>query len=111
MRSSSLTAEKGNLEAQAAFSTLTVNFSLKPDPILAETTGFDPGTEVDQASASLVGMLQALATAGIWFAIVWVPILVTIAIVVVVGLWVVRRVRGRMEPDLPTPAATGGSGA
>ena len=28
-----------------------------------------------EASASLVGVLQALATAGIWFAIVWLPIL------------------------------------
>ena len=31
--------------------------------------------EVDQAGASLVGFLQALASAGIWFAIVWLPIL------------------------------------
>lgn len=106
-----LTAERGNLEAQAAMSTLTVNFALKPDPILAETTGFDPGTEVQQASASLVGVLQALATAGIWFAIVWVPILVVLAIAIVVGLWVVRRVRGRMGPDLPAAEPTAGSGA
>jgi predicted small secreted protein len=106
-----LTAEKGNFEAQAAFSTLTVAFSLKPNPVLAETKGFDPATEVDQASASLVGVLQALATAGIWFAIVWVPILLSLAIVVVVGLAVARRVRRRLDTDVATPAPTAGSGA
>jgi hypothetical protein len=106
-----LTAERGNLEAQAAMSTLTVNFSLKVDAVLAETQGFDPGTEVERASASLVGALQAFATAGIWFAIAWVPILLALGIIVAIGLWVLRRVRGRMEPDLPTAAPTAGSGA
>lgn len=103
-----LTAEKGNLEAQAAFSTLTVAFSLKPNPILAETKGFDPGTEVDQASASLVGVLQALATAGIWFAIVWVPILLTFAVLGAIGMWIVRRVRrARDERAAPVTPAGG----
>lgn len=106
-----LTAERGNLEAQAAFSTLTVQFALKPNPVLAETTGFDPATEVDQASASLVGILQGLATAGIWFAIVWVPILVALAVAIVIGLWVFRRIQ-RTRGDSPapvTPAAGGGT--
>ena len=106
-----LTAEKGNLEARAAFSTLTLAFALKPNPILAETKGFDPATEVDQASASLVGVLQALATAGIWFAIVWVPVLVVVAIAVVVGLAVLRRIRGRLDSDAASPAPTAGSSA
>ena len=106
-----LTAEKGNLEAQAAMSTLAVSFALKPDPIQVETQGFDPGSEVEQASASLVGMLQGLATAGIWFAIVWIPILVVLAIAIAIALWVWRRVRGRMDADLPTVEPTAGSGA
>ena len=102
-----LTAEKGNLEAQAAFSTLTVAFSLKPNPILAETKGFDPGTEVDQASASLVGVLQGLATAGIWFTIVWVPILLVFAALGGLGLWIVRRVK-RARDDGAAPATAAG---
>jgi hypothetical protein len=106
-----LTAEKGNLEAQAAMSTLTVNFALKPDPILVETQQFDPAAEVAQASASLVGVLQALATAGIWFAIVWVPVLVALAVAIVIGLWVFRRIRGRMSSELPSAEPTAGSGA
>ena len=30
---------------------------------------------VDEATASLVDIVQALTTAGIWFAIVWLPVL------------------------------------
>ena len=102
-----LTAQRTSLEGQAAFSTLTVTFSLRPDPILAEQQGFDAGTEVERASASLMGVLQALATAGIWFGIVWLPILITVAIVVGIGLSVVRRVSRSSggEPVAPAPGA------
>ena len=88
-----LTAEKATLEGQAAFSTLAVTFSLKPDPVLTSTSQFDPNTEVDQASASLVSVLQGLATAGIWFAIVWLPILLALGLLVGIGLFIARRVR------------------
>lgn len=102
-----LTAQKTNLEGLAAFSTLSVTFSLKPDPVLAETEQFDPESVVDQASASLVSILQGLATAGIWFAIVWLPILLVLAIVVGVGLFIARRIR--RPSDLPAaPAAPSG---
>jgi hypothetical protein len=72
-------AEKAHLEEQAAYSTLTATFVLKPAPVLVEQqAGFDPASEVDAASASLVSVLQGLATAGIWFGIVWLPILVAL---------------------------------
>lgn len=99
------TAEKTHLEAQAAYSTLTATFVLKPAPVLAEQqAGFDPGSEVDAASASLVGVLQGVETAGIWFGIVWLPILIAIAIVFGIGLFIYRRIRG--NPMLPPAAAT-----
>jgi Domain of unknown function (DUF4349) len=102
-----MTAEKTNLEGQAAMSTLAVTFSLKPDPVLASSQQFDPKTQVDQAAASLVSVLQGLATAGIWFAIVWLPILLGIAVIVVIGLFIARRVRrSTMAPAAPVePAA------
>jgi hypothetical protein len=107
-----LTAEKTNLEGLAAYSTLTVTFSLKPNPVLTEQQGFDPATEVDGASATLVGMLQGLATAGIWFGIVWVPILLGLAVIVAIGIWIFRRVARRLDqaaaasvPPAPTPSA------
>ena len=103
-----LTAQKLRFEGQAAFSTVTVTFALKPDPILAEQKGFDAGTEVEQASASLVSILQGLATAGIWFGIVWLPILLTLALITIVGAWAYRRfrpTRGSAFPGTPAPTA------
>jgi hypothetical protein len=102
-----LTAEKAHLEEQATFSTLAVTFSLKPDPVLTEQQQFDPKSEVDQAAASLVSVLQGLATAGIWFAIVWLPILIALAIIVGIGLFIFRRVRRTtILPAAPAAPAT-----
>jgi hypothetical protein len=88
-----MAAEQAHLTAQAAFSTLTVTFSLKPNPVETTTQQFDPANVADEASASLVSILQGLATAGIWFGIVWLPILLTLAVVAVVGLSIYRRTR------------------
>jgi hypothetical protein len=104
-----MTAEKQSLEGQAAYSTLAVTFSLKPDPVLTSKSQFDPKTEVDQASASLVSVLQGLATAGIWFAIVWVPILIAIGILSAIGLFIYRKVRRTTILPPAAPAPTGDS--
>ena len=89
-----LTTQKKHLQEQAAFSTATVTFVLKPDAaVVATTKGFDPASEVDRASANLVGVLQGVATAGIWFGIVWLPILLVLGVVGLVVYLVVRRVR------------------
>ena len=96
-----LTAQKLAFEGQAAFSTVTVTFALKPDPVLAEQQGFDAATEVEQASASLVSILQGLATAGIWFGIVWLPILLALALLTLVGAWAFRRFRPAAGAPLP----------
>jgi hypothetical protein len=105
-----LSTQQKHLQGQAAYSTLTVSYSLKPVPaVVTSQQKFDPNAEVDRASASLVDVLQGLATAGIWFAIVWLPILVALAIIGVILVIVLRRVvpgRGGMDqgpgPMLPT---------
>jgi hypothetical protein len=104
-----LSGQKAHLEQQAAYSTLTVAFTLKPTPVLTAQEQFDPATEVDRASASLVSMLQGLATAGIWFAIVWVPILLFLAIVAGIAYVVFRRLQRRTGTETPAlpPAPTG----
>ena len=92
-----LSAQKAHLEEQASFSTLTATFALKPEPavVVAQTSGFDPSKEVDAATAKLIRGLQKLAKAGIWFGIVWLPVLLALAIgsaiVFVIGRWIVRR--------------------
>jgi hypothetical protein len=103
-----LSTQKAHLEGQAAFSTLTVTYSLKPQAaVVTSQSHFDPNNEVDKASASLIEVLQALATAGIWFAIVWLPILLVIGVLAVMAFLIVRRIRrNRVGPGsiLPTPA-------
>ena len=106
-----LEARAAGLEEQAAMSTLTLEITLRPTSVIAEQEArFDPGTEAEFATAQLVGILQALATAGIWFGIVWLPLLVAIAIVGGTGYVIVRRFRrspGQGEPPMAT--APGGS--
>ena len=46
---------------------------------------------VDEATASLVNILQALTTAGIWFAIVWLPMLLVLGAIIAIVVWVGRR--------------------
>ena len=95
------------MENQAALGTLTVNLS--PPPAVAVTQvreGWDPGREIDQAAAALVGLGQGLAGVGIWLLIVGLPILVVFGILVLVALVILRRVRrtGATPASLP-PAA------
>ena len=98
-------AEKQHLTGQAAFSTLTVGFSLKPEAaVIASQQKFDPKSEVDRAAATMVDILQGLATAGIWFAIVWLPIVIVLGIVASVVVFFLRRGRTR---DDDTPTASG----
>ena len=100
-----LAAEKKHLEEQAAFSTLAVSYVLKPDPVVTAQQGFDPTNEIEHASGSLVEVLQALATAGIWLAIVWLPILVGVAIVAVICVAIGRRLLALLprRPAVATP--------
>jgi hypothetical protein len=86
------TSRTQHLEEQAAYSTLSVRFGLQPAPAVAVAQDrFDPGAEVDRATANLVEILQALATAGIWFGIVWLPILLALGIVTLIAWLVLRR--------------------
>ncbi len=104
-----LETEKKHLEEQSAYGTLDVTYGLETVAVVAAQQGYDPAGEVDRATASLVQVGQALATAGIWFAILWLPVILVLGIVFGVAFFVIRRVR-RDRPDRPTgpivPTAT-----
>jgi hypothetical protein len=112
------TAERKQLTEQATFSTLIVTYSLEEQAVAATTKKFDPATEVDRASADLVGVFQSLETAGIWFGIVWLPILVGLGAIGLVFAVVLRRVfrsrpgagPGRWPTAPGNPGAGPGSG-
>jgi hypothetical protein len=51
---------------------------------------WDPAKTVDAASASLVTVIQGLTTAGIWFAIVWLPILIVVGVLAAIAVVIAR---------------------
>ena len=107
-----LSAERAHLEEQAAFSTLQVTFTIKPaNPVNVAQAGFEPADEVDRASARLVGIGQDLAVVGIWFGIVWLPILVALGILGGVGYLVARRMRRAGPGGAPPVEPTADAGA
>jgi CRP-like cAMP-binding protein len=104
-----LTAQQKNLQDQAAYATLAVTFGTEVAAVTKAAEQWDPKNEVDRAGASLIGFLQTLTTAGIWFAIVWLPVLTALAIVVGIGIFIARRLGflRRSDPPLPPAPAEG----
>lgn len=102
-----LTAQKQGLEDQAAYSTLSVTFGTEVAAVQVAAEQWDPKTEVDNAGASLLGFLQGLTTIGIWFVIVWVPVLAFVAILAVISLLVARRLGLFRTSTLPNAPSDG----
>ena len=93
-----LTAQLEALEGQAALSTLTITLVPRPTPVTQEAEAWDPGAELNRALASLVGIGQGLMDGLIWFTVVWLPILLVLALLVLVALRGVLEVRRRLPP-------------
>ncbi len=91
-----LTAQLEALEGQATLSTLTVTLAPEATPVETTTEGWDPGAQTDQALAALVGIGQGLLNGLIWFGIVWLPILLVLAAIVLATLRGVLEVRRRL---------------
>lgn len=100
-----LTAQLEALEGQAALSTLTVTLVPRATPVTTTTEAWDPAAQLDRAIASLVGIGQGLLDGLIWFAVVWLPILLVLAVIGLLALRGVLEVRRRMPAAVP-PAAT-----
>ncbi len=100
-----------HLRDRAALSTLTVHLGLTPAPVVTrQQEQFDPGSEVDAATATLVRFGQKGVTVGIWFAIVWLPVLAGLGIALIIGIVLARWARRRLE-NSPSAAPSAGSGA
>ena len=92
-----LTAQKQHLQQQAAMSTLSVTFQV---PVVAVTTaasGWDFGTQVDQATARLIEVAQGIASGAIWLGIVVLPLLLVALAVLVPAAWLARRLAARVR--------------
>jgi hypothetical protein len=68
-RSSSSPRRRANLDDQVTYATLAVTFGVNAGHP-GGGSDVDPAGEADRAGATLVGFVQGLVTAGIWFGIV-----------------------------------------
>jgi len=99
-----LSAQQARLQDQAAMSTLTVTYGTEVEAVVETAQRWDPAAEVDRASATLIGMGQAVVSFGIVFLIVWVPLIVAVVFVGGITLLVARRL-GFGRPDRLPPLA------
>lgn len=100
-----LTAESTHLRDQASYGTLTVGWSM---PVVAVTEvqgSWDPAAIVDEALAQLVQLGQGVFTAGIWLAIVGLPLLLVGLMMFGVVVFVARRLGLARRPVPPTEAS------
>ena len=96
-----LEAQLQDIEGDADLSTLTVSLVPAAEPVAEVTATWDAGAELNGALASLVGIGQGLLNALIWFGIVWLPVLLVLALLVLLALRGYLEVRRR----LPMPAS------
>jgi hypothetical protein len=101
-----LQAARNNLADQAAQGTLAVSFGLAAAPVTTVTNAWDPATIVGEATATLVGMGQGIASAAIWLVIVGLPILLVGLLVLIPLLLVVRRLARRGGTSAPAAGPT-----
>lgn len=104
-----LSTQQAHLKDQASMATLTVLFGLPPTQAVVSTSrGWDPGAQLDQASAALLGIGQSLASAGIWLLIVGVPLGIVLLLALGLAVVVGRRVRrSRPAAALVVPPTVG----
>lgn len=93
-----LAAQLENVTGQAELSTLTVTLTPNAQPVSAQTKAWDPGAELSEAVASLVGIGQALASAVIWFVVVWLPVLLVLTFIALLAWRGVLELRRRLPP-------------
>jgi hypothetical protein len=88
-----LEAQRNNLADQAALSTLTVTWFTPVAAVTVAQEGWNFGTELDAALAQTVEALQGLASLGVWFAVVALPLLgLPLLLLVALYLWLRRRI-------------------
>ncbi len=86
-----LTAQLKDLNDRAGYATLTAYLNVPIAAVHATAKSWEPRSVVDEALANLLSILQALATAGIWFLIVWVPVLLVVGASAALVAWIARR--------------------
>ena len=100
-----LTAQLKDLNDRAGYATLAVRFNVPVVAVDAAARRWEPKAAVDEAAATMLAILQNIVTAGIWFAIVWLPILVVLGVLAAIGLRIARRLGFRAHAPGEAPPA------
>jgi hypothetical protein len=90
-----LEAQRNHLADQAALSTISVSWLTPVAAVTVVQEGWDAASVVDSALAQTVEVLQGLASAAIWLAVVVLP-LVGLPLLVLLGLALLLRRRSRV---------------
>jgi hypothetical protein len=99
-----LEGQRARLADQAAYGTLVATFGTEIVQVQEVAAGWDPKQDVDGATATLVGAGQAIVSALIWFAIVWLPVLAVLGVLAFVGYKAARAIGRRMTPPVTPPS-------
>jgi hypothetical protein len=103
-----LDGQRAQLVDQVAYGTLVTTFGLEIVQVQETAKGWDPANDVDGATATLIGAGQAVVSAAIWFGIVWLPFILVVAVLALIGRWLFRRL---VPPGRPSgPVAGWGDG-
>ena len=98
-----LDAQRARLADQVAYGTLVTTFGTEVQAVQVAAKGWDPASDVDGATAALLGFGQHIVSGAIWFVIVWVPFLLVAGI----ALFVVWRLLRRFGPKRMVPVDAG----
>jgi uncharacterized protein DUF4349 len=98
-----LDGQRAALVDQVAYGTLVTTYGIDVAQVEEVKAGWNPATDVDGATATMVGVLQSVVSGAIWFGIVWLPLIVVLVVALLVGVRIFRR----FAPRLPT----GGGGS
>jgi hypothetical protein len=106
-----LDGQRAQLEDQVAYGTLVTTFGLEIVQVQETAQGWNPAEDVDGATATLIGAGQTIVSGAIWFGIVWLPVLLAITVIALIGRFVIRRFAPRRGPSGPVQGwGTGADG-
>ena len=106
-----LDGQRAQLEDQVAYGTLVTTFGLEIVQVQETAQGWDPATDVDGALATLIGAGQTLVSGAIWFGIVWLPVILALVALGLIGRFVLRRVAPPRTPSGPVAGWGDGGGS
>ena len=86
-----LQGQRAQLTDQVSYGTLVTTFGTEIVAVQETARGWDPQSDVDKAMATLIGAGQSFVSFGIWFVIVWLPLIALVVLLAFVGRRIFRR--------------------